>query len=74
MLKASVANVRFKCFECFRGMLQVFYIGVAIIYRDVAHVAMYVSSVCSDYFICFILQIFYLDGCIYICMVARLRF
>jgi hypothetical protein len=43
----------------------VFYISVAIIYRDVAHVATYVSSVCSDYFICFILQIFYLDGCIY---------
>ena len=37
MLKARVAKV---CFKCFRGMLQVFYIGVAKIDRDVAHVAM----------------------------------
>jgi hypothetical protein len=38
-LKARVANVYFKCFRCSRGMLQVFYIGVAKIDRDVAHVA-----------------------------------
>jgi hypothetical protein len=28
-LKAYVANVGFKCFICFRDMLQVFYMDVA---------------------------------------------
>ena len=35
-----VASVCFKCFTCFIGMLQVFYIDVAKVDRDVAHVAM----------------------------------
>jgi hypothetical protein len=44
-------------------MLQVFYIDVAIIDWDVAHVAMVFSSICSKFFICFkrMLQVFYLD-------------
>jgi hypothetical protein len=44
MLKAHVVTI---CFKCFRGMLQVFCIGVAKVYwditkidRDVAHAAM----------------------------------
>jgi ethanolamine utilization microcompartment shell protein EutS len=36
-LKAHVVSV---CFKCFRGMLQVFYIDVAKVDKDVAHVAM----------------------------------
>jgi hypothetical protein len=39
-LKALVASVCFKCFRRFRGTLQVFYIDVAKVDRDVAHVAM----------------------------------
>ena len=35
-----VASIHFKCFRCFRGMLQVFYKDVAKVDRDVAHVAM----------------------------------
>ena len=44
-------------------MLQVFYIDVAKVDRDVAHVAMVFSSVCPECFICFrrMLQLFYLD-------------
>jgi hypothetical protein len=38
MLQASV----FKCFRCFRGMLQVFYMDVAKVDRDVSYVAMVV--------------------------------
>ena len=33
-----VARVYFKCFRCFGGMLQVLYIDVAKVDRDVAHV------------------------------------
>ena len=60
MLKLHVASVYFKCF---RGMLQVFYIDVAKVDRDVAHVAMMFSSVCLKCFICFrrMMQVFYLD-------------
>jgi hypothetical protein len=41
----------------------VFYIDVATIDWDVAHVAMVFSSICSKYFICFkrMLQVFHLD-------------
>ena len=31
-----VANVHFKCFRCFRGMLQVFHKDVVKVDRDVA--------------------------------------
>jgi hypothetical protein len=49
-LKLHVASV---CFNCFRGMLQVFYIDVAKVDRDVAHVTIVFSSVCLKCFICF---------------------
>ena len=35
-----VANVHFKCFRCFRGMLQLFHKDVVKVDRDVAYVAM----------------------------------
>ena len=60
MLKLHVASI---CFKYFKGMLQVFYIDVAKIDRDVAHVAMVFSSVGPKCFIFFrrMLQVFYLD-------------
>jgi hypothetical protein len=59
-LKLHVVSVYFKCF---RGMLQVFYIDVAKVDRDVAHVAMVFSSVYPQCFVCFrhMLQSFHLD-------------
>jgi hypothetical protein len=44
-------------------MLQVFYIDITKVDRDVAHVAMVFSSVCPKCFICFrrVLQVFHLD-------------
>jgi hypothetical protein len=33
-----IASVQFKCFICFRGMLQLFYTDVAKVNRDVAYV------------------------------------
>jgi hypothetical protein len=49
-LKAHVPNICFKCFMCFRGMLQVFFIDVAKVDRDVAYVAMaiYVCFKCMS--------------------------
>jgi hypothetical protein len=55
-LETNVASVCFECFKRFRGMLQVFYMDVAKVDRNVLYVAMvvqYVASVCSKYFICF---------------------
>ena len=49
-LKAHVAIVCFQCFRCFKCMLQVLYIDVAKLYRDVAHVVMAIH-VYSKYFI-----------------------
>jgi hypothetical protein len=49
-LKLHVASVYFKCFKCFRVMLQVFYIDVAKVDRDVAR---------NDVFEC-TFQMFYL--------------
>jgi hypothetical protein len=47
-----VASICFKYFNCFKRMLQVFYLNVV-----------YVTSVCFKYFSCFkcMLQMFYLD-------------
>jgi hypothetical protein len=58
--KLYVASVYFNCF---RGMLYVFYIDVVKVDQDVAHVAMVFSSLCPKYFIYFrcILQVFHLD-------------
>jgi hypothetical protein len=60
-LKAHIATIRFKCFRCFRGVLQVFHIDVAKVDRDVAYVLhmlqwlyTYVASVYSKCFICFL--------------------
>jgi hypothetical protein len=62
-----VASVHFKCFRCFRGMLQVFHKDVVKVDRDVAHVAMSYIPMFQVYvpkcFICFrrMLQVFHLD-------------
>jgi hypothetical protein len=50
-----VASVCFKCFDCFKHMLQVFYL-------DIAYVAVAIH-VCSKCFTCFkpMLQVFHLD-------------
>jgi hypothetical protein len=57
VLEAHVAYVCFKCFRYFRVVLQVFYIDVAKVDRDVPHVAMaihtYFKCVDSKYFIYF---------------------
>ena len=49
-MKAHVASIYYKCFRCFRGMLQVFHMDVAIIDRDVAHVSMVVHVCCKRLF------------------------
>jgi hypothetical protein len=49
-LKEHVANV---CFECFKGMLQVFYIDIAKVDRDVAYVAMVVHVYCKGLLLVF---------------------
>jgi hypothetical protein len=64
MLKAHVAIVYFKCFKSFIGMLQVLYIDVANIDRDVAHVIMAihvcfnVSSTSDECCNCFIWMLY----------------
>jgi hypothetical protein len=50
MLKVYAARVYFKCFRCFRGMLQVLYIDVAKVYWEVADVIVMTIHVCQ----CFI--------------------
>jgi hypothetical protein len=40
MLKEHVVSVYFKCFRCFRGVLQLFHTDVAKVDQDVAYVAM----------------------------------
>ena len=61
-LKAHVANICFKCFRCFRVTLQVFYIVVAKVDRDVAKVDQGVAHVAMAIHICFkcMFQMFYL--------------
>jgi hypothetical protein len=48
-LKAHVANIYFRCFIYFRGMLQVFRIGLTKVDQDVAHItiAMQVCFKCT---------------------------
>jgi hypothetical protein len=43
VLKAHVASACCKCFRYFRDMLQVFYMNIAKVDRDVAYVAMVVQ-------------------------------
>ena len=47
-LKEHVANVCFKYFICFRGMLQVFYMDVAKVDWDVAYVASISEACCKS--------------------------
>ena len=42
------ASAHFKCFRCFRGMLQAFDMDVAKVDRDVAYVAMVVQVCCKS--------------------------
>jgi hypothetical protein len=62
-----VASVHFKCFRCFRDILQVLHNDVAKIDRDITHVAMGYTRMCSSVyskcFICFkrMLQVLHLD-------------
>jgi hypothetical protein len=49
-LKAHVASICFKCFSCFRGILQGFRMDVAKVDRDVAYVAMVVHLCCKRLF------------------------
>jgi hypothetical protein len=46
-LEANVAGIYFKCFKCFRGMLQVFHMDIAKVDRDVSYVAI-VVHVCYE--------------------------
>ena len=48
-----VANICFKCFRCFRVTLQVFYIVVAKVDRDVAKVDRDVAYVAIAIHVCF---------------------
>jgi hypothetical protein len=47
LLKVHVISVCFKCFICFKGMLQVFYMDVAKVDRDDAYVAVVVHLCCK---------------------------
>jgi hypothetical protein len=60
-LKLHVARVSFKCFKCFRGMLQVFYTDIAKVDRDVAHVVMVIHVCCKLLFSRF--HLFFSDEC-----------
>jgi hypothetical protein len=46
-VKLHIARVSFKCFKCFRGMLQAFYTDVAKVDRDIAHVAIVIHVCCK---------------------------
>jgi hypothetical protein len=68
VLKTYVASVCFKCFICFRGMLQLFYGDVAKVDQDVAHVWMGVHVYCKLLFpmfhLFFMLQMCLFEYCI----------
>jgi hypothetical protein len=49
-VETHIASVCFKCFICFRDMLQVFHMDVAKLDRDVAYVAMVVHVCCKRLF------------------------
>jgi hypothetical protein len=52
-VKTHVVSIHFKCFRCFRGMLQVFQINVAKVDQDVAYIAMAVHVCCKRLFLMF---------------------
>jgi hypothetical protein len=70
-LKAYVAIICFKCFSCFRGILQGFYMDVVKVDRVVAYVAMVVHLCCKRLFSMYhlffrhILQVCLSECCIY---------
>jgi len=47
---ASVSNACFKCFTCFRGVLQVFHTDIAKVHRDVAYAASVSEACCKRLF------------------------
>jgi hypothetical protein len=49
-LKTYVANICFKRFRCFRGMLQVFHKNIVKVDQDIAYVAMVVHICCKRLF------------------------
>jgi hypothetical protein len=53
--KVHVASVCFKCFNCFRGMLQGFPMDLAKVDRDIAYIAVVVHLCCK-----LLLSMFYL--------------
>jgi hypothetical protein len=61
-----VANICFRCFSRFKGMLQLFLIDVAKVYQGMLHMLQvfqnHVASICSKYFICSrnMLQLFFI--------------
>jgi hypothetical protein len=57
-----VSGLRFKCFRCFRLMLQVFHLDVIKVDLNVAYIGMAIHA-CFKCFICFryMLQMFCLD-------------
>ena len=66
--KTHVARLYFKCFRCFMGRLQLFYVDVTKVDLDVAYVAMVVHVRCKGLFpmfrLCFRMydaSVFYLD-------------
>jgi hypothetical protein len=76
-MKEHVANLCFKCFRCFIGMLQVFHMDIAKVDQDVAYVAMVIHICCKLMFSMFylffrrMLQVC-LFGC-YICFTHMLQ-
>jgi hypothetical protein len=62
--KLHASSVCFKCFICFRCMLQVFHTDVAKVDRDVAHVAMDVRVCCKLLFSMF--HLFFYVCCKYV--------
>jgi hypothetical protein len=62
-----VANVCFRCFSRFKGMLQLFLMDVAKVDRGILHMLQVFQkhvAICSKYFICFqtyVTIVFYLD-------------
>jgi hypothetical protein len=80
-LKAHVVSLYFKCFRCFIGMLQVFYMDVIMVVHVCCQLLLscficflelyYVASVlfgCCIYFT-YMLQVFYLDVA-YVCAIV----
>jgi hypothetical protein len=73
VLKVHVAKVYFKCFRCFRGMLQVFHINVAKVDLDVAHVAIAIHVCCKSLFNMFHLFQTYVATVLSGCCKSRFR-